>query len=409
MSAHSPRVSTGWSTNFVADEKANPQARVSVDRATRLTLLQLGMWGYFLYAFGPSVPFLRDDLGISSALAGLHPTAMSGGAILAGIFGVRLVRRFGRGRVRWLGVTSLAIGTVIYVAAPSVAWSMLAVLVAGTGGSFIVNTTNVALLAHHGARGPMWATYAHAFAASVGIAGPALIGVSVAIGFGWRPAFFMVPASAILIAWLLRGARMRGDTVAHEQDGHPTTGGRLTGRFWWVLAGLLLSTAAEFSMTLWSTDLVRQNHGLDDASAAWSFSVLLLGLTLARWLSAAVTARLGSAKLIGAGLLVMFFGLLLLLLVPTPGMAFVAMFIIGVGMGPQYPMVIALALRAAGSAADRASSVTSVAIGLIIATAPFALGAAADRVGVVTAFYAVPAAVIASFLALTVARSARLR
>ena len=54
------------------------------DRLTWLTFAQLGVYGYFLYGFGPSVPLLRDDLGVSNAVSGLHGTALAAGSVLAG-------------------------------------------------------------------------------------------------------------------------------------------------------------------------------------------------------------------------------------------------------------------------------------------------------------------------------------
>jgi predicted MFS family arabinose efflux permease len=382
--------------------------RSSADRATRLTLLQLGLWGYFLYAFGPSVPFLRDEFGITSAMAGLHSTAMSMGAIIAGTIGVRFITRHGRGRMRWIGVSALAIGALMYATAGSFWISMAAVLLAGTGGSLVVNTTNVALLHHHeGRRGPMWASYAHAFAATIGTLAPILIGIAVAIGLGWRPAFLVVPLAALLVGLLMRGAVMRGDSAQEAKDQATRVEPALPRRFWWVLTALLTGTAAEFCLTLWSTDLVRQHHGLGNAAAAWAFSGMLAGLTLVRWLSGPLSLRIGTARIIGGGLLTMLVGLALLLAFPSPLMAFVSLFIVGLGLGPQYPFVVALALAAAGSAADRASSVASIGIGITVALAPFGLGAAADVFGVVTAFIAIPAMVVMSFACLTVARSSQ--
>jgi predicted MFS family arabinose efflux permease len=385
--------------------------RSSADRATRLTLLQLSLHGYFLYAFGPSIPFLRDEFGISSALAGLHSTAMSMGAIIAGTLGVQLVRRFGRGRMRWIGVSMLAAGALLYAVAPGVSFSMLAVILTGTGGSIIVNATNVALLQHHeGARGPMWASYAHAFAATIGTLAPVLIGVTVAVGLGWRPPFLLIPIGAAVIALLMRGTAMRGDTVVEAREATPTgASARLSPTFWWIFSGLLFGVAVEFCLTVWVTDLLRQSHGLADATAAWAFSVMLVGLTAARWFAGGLSLRIGTARVIGGGLILLFFGVALLLIVPTPTVGFVSMFIIGIGLGPQYPFVIARTIAAAGAAGDKASSVASVGIGLTVATAPFALGAAADAVGVVTAFYVIPVLVLASLACLTVARSSQMR
>ena len=54
-------------------------------------------WGYFLYGFGPVVPLLRDEQGVSAALAGLHGTALAVGIVFGGMLFPPLARRFGPG------------------------------------------------------------------------------------------------------------------------------------------------------------------------------------------------------------------------------------------------------------------------------------------------------------------------
>ena len=53
--------------------------------ATWLTYSQLGIYGYFLYGFGPTVPLLRDEQGFSRTVAGLHGTALAVGALLSAL------------------------------------------------------------------------------------------------------------------------------------------------------------------------------------------------------------------------------------------------------------------------------------------------------------------------------------
>ena len=60
--------------------------RLVRDRTTLLIYAQLAIWGYFLYGFGPVVPLLRDEQGVSAALAGLHGTGLALG-IVFGVLG----------------------------------------------------------------------------------------------------------------------------------------------------------------------------------------------------------------------------------------------------------------------------------------------------------------------------------
>ena len=69
---------------------------VQRDRLTWSIYSYLGLWGWFLYSFGPSVPLIRAEQGTSRAVAGLHGTSLAVGALLAAALTVPVTRRLGR-------------------------------------------------------------------------------------------------------------------------------------------------------------------------------------------------------------------------------------------------------------------------------------------------------------------------
>ena len=81
-------------------------------RLTWLTYAQLAVFGYFLYGFGPSVPLQRDDLHVSSAIGGLHGTALAArlSTLLADPAAARAAGEKGRAWVerewRWDGLAA---------------------------------------------------------------------------------------------------------------------------------------------------------------------------------------------------------------------------------------------------------------------------------------------------------------
>src|SRR5256885_14261642 len=82
------------------------------DRLTWLTYGQLAAYGYFLYAFGPVVPLLRDEQHTTRAVASLHGTALALGGMLSALFVPWLVRRVGRIAMMWIGQAGLCLGVV---------------------------------------------------------------------------------------------------------------------------------------------------------------------------------------------------------------------------------------------------------------------------------------------------------
>ena len=94
------------SVDDFADRKSAP---VGVDAATVATFVTLAAYAWFIYGLGPSIPLLREELGTSSTIAGLHSLLMSAGVVPAGFFGVRLVRRWRRFGAALRGVVGLAV------------------------------------------------------------------------------------------------------------------------------------------------------------------------------------------------------------------------------------------------------------------------------------------------------------
>ena len=90
----------------------------------------------------------------------------------------------------------------------------------------------------------------------------------------------------------------------------------------------------------------------------------------------------------------------------APWLAVTGLFVVGLGIAVQYPLVISLALAAAPGQADRASGLTSYPVAFGFGVAPVVLGALADRSGTHEAFLVLPVFIVAAVaLTLWLARS----
>src|SRR5882762_5513036 len=84
--------------------------------------LQLGAFAFFLYAFGPSIGFLKDDLHISDGVAGLHETFYAAGVVIGGVSAPWFIRRTGGSRhTMWIALLGLCTAIVCFVALPVLA------------------------------------------------------------------------------------------------------------------------------------------------------------------------------------------------------------------------------------------------------------------------------------------------
>jgi MFS family permease len=396
--------------------------RLDRDRLTRLTYAQLGTYGYFLYGFGPSVPLLRDDLGVSNAVGGLHGTALATGSVLAGLSFARLVARLGRAAVLRLGLAGLAAGVLVLCLAPVLPLTLLGALVCGLFGSFVVTGSIVVLGVRHGPAGPAAISEANAGAAGAGLVAPLLVGAGVSVGIGWRPGL-LVAAVLAAVVWVVsrRELRVAGPdrtgatevaTTAADAAAGPASGaeavgpasgaeaaggqggrdapGRLPGAYWLAWAVLVACIGVEFCLTFWAADSLREHTGAGSAAATAGVTAIVAGMFAGRlsggWV--ALRVRPGPLLLLAIATAAVGFGIFWASTAPVAALA--GLVVCGVGVALQYPVGAAIAVAASAGRPDRAAAFMSLAAGLASGVAPFALGAVADQVGTHTAFLIVP-------------------
>ena len=85
------------------------------DRATLLAYVQLGLLGWFVYAFGASLTLLRDDEGLTRTAASILSIALAGGGVLGSLTAAPFVRRWSRGLMLRVGSILVAVGSLLYI------------------------------------------------------------------------------------------------------------------------------------------------------------------------------------------------------------------------------------------------------------------------------------------------------
>ena len=345
----------------------------------------LGVYGFFIYSFGPTVPLLREDQGTSRAVSGLHGTALAVGAIVSGLLFARLSQRVGRGRLMSGGLVGVAAGILLYVSADVLALTLLGAFICGTCGSTVVNATAPVLTDHHGQAGPASISEGNALATASGAVAPLVVGAAVAVGLGWR-AGMLVTLLGIAAVMLLG----RGIAVPDPRAAVTTNHARLPRSFWMAWAVLVLCIGVEFSVTVWASDLLRQRLGMVAATASASLTAVIVGMTLGRVIGARLMLRHSLERLLLLALGVAAVGFAVLWTASAVGIAVLGLFVLGLGMGAHYPLSISRAIAFSSGRPDLAAGRASIGAGLAIGTAPFVLGALADAYGTRTAFLLVP-------------------
>ncbi len=370
------------------------------DRPTGITYAQLALYGWFLYAFGPTLALLREDEGTTRSVAALHGTGLAIGSITAAFAVPAIVRQIGRGPMLRVGSAVICVGIVMYAGPGWLPLTLAATVVIGAGATFTLVGVNAFLSDHQGPAAPRALSESNGIAALAGLLGPLTVGLGVAVGWGWRPA--LITVAALLV--LLEAARGRNLEVYDGTHGHPdsqpghTAPGRLPRLYWgtWVVVVMVVGT--EFCITLWGSDLLRDRAGLGDAAAAASLATIVGGMAFGRLGGSPIVSRVDPERLLVVAFAVTLAGFFVAWMSSSAPPMLIGFFVAGTGMGLQWPLGVSRALRAAGGRTDRGSAMASVGAGIASGAAPFALGALADAVGVHGAFLLVPGLLLVAML-----------
>ncbi|WP_448060420.1 MFS transporter [Cellulomonas hominis] len=439
-------------TTHAADEAALP-IRLRRDRFTFTLYGYFIMWGWLLYSFNPSVPLLARELHVSNAVAGLHGTAMAVGAVIAAALTPRLVRRLGRRTSMVLAGGLVAVGAVVLVTGWTLAATLSAVVLLAVGGNIAISAAQAGLAIHHGIASSAAMTEANGAGSGVGLLGPLAVGVTVGLGWGWRPAVAVTAVLAVVVSALThrlptegalarvtrapRQNRRRGvpalvppaptapatapaiapaaapitltpDAPLAQTTPPDDVRRRPSRAAWWFLTAIVAAIALENATTYWATDLVidRTGAGADIATAATAG--LVAGMTIVRFVVGPLSLRVPPYRLLAGAFLLAIVGWAVLWTATVPSVALAGLFIAGLGYGAHYPLSVWLLLDVSVGATDRAQARATLAGGAAIGVAPFLLGALADQVGAHTAFLVVPVvAVVGAVAAVAGARAAR--
>lgn len=354
-----------------------------------LLYAQLGVFGYFLYGFGPVVPLLRQQLEISRTVAGLYGVALAVGAVIGGTLFPYLIRRLGTGRTLWTGLAGLSAGVALLCLLPSVAGTLAATVVAMTFGIIMVSGISIGLTAHHGPASAAAISESNALAAGMGLLAPLLIGAAVNAGIGWQPGLAVAIALACLLAVtaFLRGVRVPAATPVAT----PERRGRPPGRYWLAWACLFATGSAEVCLSLWASEQLHEQTGLGRGPAAAAMSAVLVGMVVGRVAGGRLTLWLGTVPLLLGALGVSAAGFAVFWAATAPWLAVTGLIVCGLGVSLHFPLALALTIQAAGGRPELAMSWNAYGMALGFGVVPFLLGAVADRVGISGAFLLVPA------------------
>ncbi len=312
--------------------------------------LSLFCVGLYITSFGPAMPFLARDLGVSLGTTGLLLTLLFAGSIAAS---GAVAARLHIVDARLLGLAGLALvvaGLAALAVAPGWELTLAGGLVLGAGDGLVVASTH-SIMATTSEDPPRAITRLNLFFALGAVLGPLWAGTVLELSGGRGVVFggiAVVPAVAAAIMLVSPGASPAAADTPAAAARLPIT---LTA---WIMAAVLfLYVGAEIGLGSWVSSYSREAAGAGVMAGAVVTSGYWGALALGRLLTGALLSRGHDAGLVllaavaGAGLA----SLVLALSGGELAVAAAAAFATGLCFGPVWPMAMGI-----GSAGGRSSA-----------------------------------------------------
>jgi fucose permease len=159
---------------------------------------------------------------------------------------------------------------------------------------------------------------------------------------------------------------------------------------------------AEFCLTFWGADLLRERCGFGPAAAAASLASITTGMLVGRLLGSRLAQQMSTERLLRGSIGFALVAFALAWSFTWWPVVILGLFLTGVGIAVHWPLGVARAVRASGGMTDRASASASIAGSIAIGTAPIILGVLSDRIDFHVAFLLVPVLLLVGLVILVI-------
>ena len=357
----------------------SPHSAFKRDRFTGLAYLLVAFFAYLQAAWGPLMPFLRDELALSYTLAGWHFSAFALGMVLAGLSSRQVHHHWGSRWAIWGGAAGMAIAVLLLMVSHTVVLTLASALLMGLLGSVLQNTLQANIAERHDHYRTTALTEMSAVgSASAGLV-PLVIGGFTRWGWGWRPALLMAAIALGLIFGQYH--RVRLPAAPDRRPAQP-----LPLPFWGYWMTLFFGVAIGYCLTYWGADFFADGGGVDTQRCGQRHeSVLIHRYGWTGGGQSAEQKKIPDECLVVGAIAVATVGFLLLWLAPWPGLNLTGLMITGVGAANFYPLLLSAAISTTQQP-NHATARLSIGAGLAILVAPLLLGWLADQMALGRAF-----------------------
>ncbi len=290
---------------------------------------------------GTAWPAMYRDFGLPMSLAGYLSMTISLGTIFSSLVSSKLINRFGTGVVTAGSTVMTAAALFGFAATKDVVFLFALAIPLGLGGGTVDAALNNFVALHYSAS---QMNYLHCFY-GIGVAvSPYLMSVALSADNDWRRGYISIALIQSLIALIAIASLPLWKKVG-KRDEEENTPARVLSfsqlmKMRAVRTGCLVyfaTCAVELTAGSWSSTFFVNSKGFDADKAAQVTMLFYIGLALGRFLSGILAKWLDLWRLIWIANGVKGLAIVLLLLPLPTAFAIVALFLMGLGIGPIFP------------------------------------------------------------------------
>ena len=292
--------------------------------------------------FGTAWPAIYSEFELPISFGSFVTIIISCGTVLSSVISSKIISRLGTNKVSAYSTLLTALALLGFSFASNLWVMCFWAIILGIGAGAIDVALNNYVAIHYSAT---HMSFLHCFY-GVGVSvSPYILSLVIAGNFGWRGGYRIAFAIQLIITLLLflslpLWRKAHGGENESEENTHKdlSFGSVLKIPGVKMMCSLFIASCAiECTCGGWgSTFLVEYKH-LPAEKAAQIIMIYYIGMTLGRFLSGVLAAKLHSWKIIKLGQIVLGLALLLLILPGGVYLCALGMFLIGLGNGPLFP------------------------------------------------------------------------
>ncbi len=339
---------------------------------------------------GVLLPSLSTYYHVDNSTIGLLFLVSSIGYFISAFASGILVERLGMRGFLLVGAGAFLLGTFGFGLEPPFAVILLTRLSVGLGVGMIETGLNIYISALP--RSASLLNYLHAFYGVGALIGPVVASTILVLNWGWNSTYFVMGILGVpmlLGFWLLfKRTSTTASQIQNEQEskGNNTLSATLKLSVVWIASlFLLFYVGVEVSLGNWTYTFLLEDRHQNAFLSGWIVSGYWFGLTMGRFVLQTLAERfkMSDTTLVYVCMAVVILALLLIWFIPLQIVMVVGFCLIGFGLGPIYPLTVALTpklvpARIAPSAIGFLVSVSIIGLALF----PWFAGILSQNVGI---------------------------